>query len=129
MIRFGESDQNTKTIQEANDKRKIDLVFTSFVHRKSFPTRRRVGDIFSNDHIARNRRSAQVKCEGNARESEHSIGSRDLFNRTLKMPAARIGCNSSSCKERFRSIFSIESFTARVLATLRKIPVVSGPLI
>jgi hypothetical protein len=47
---------------------------------------------------------------------------------TLNIPAANMGCKSSSCNTIFRSIFSIESLTDLVFATLRKIPVVSGPL-
>ena len=71
----------------------------------------------------------QVKCVENAVKHMMLIKNVEATKEfTLNIPATRIGCRSSLGNGRFRSIFSIQSFTDRALATLRKIPVVSGPL-
>ena len=70
-----------------------------------------------------------VRCAENAKRHVGSIF--DEFQKdklTLNIPATNIGCKSSFCNGRFRSIFSIQSLTDLAFATFRKIPVVSGPL-
>jgi len=95
---------------------------------KSFHLMLPIEDISSNYHIELHRKLARVEFVGNAERRKLDFRLNSIVIFTLNRPAAKIGWRSSLFNERFRSILSIQSLTERALATLRKMPTVSGPL-